>query len=102
MQEETFGPVAAVTRVASDDEAVELANATPYGLAAYVFGGDLDRCLRIAERLEAGGIGVNVNDVTELHAPFGGWKESGLGRELGPEGLDACLEAKHIRIALRT
>jgi succinate-semialdehyde dehydrogenase / glutarate-semialdehyde dehydrogenase len=101
MQEETFGPVAAVTRIASDEEAVERANATPYGLAAYVFGGDLERCLRIAERLETGGVGVNVNDVTELHAPFGGWKESGLGRELGPEGLNACLEPKHIRIALR-
>jgi succinate-semialdehyde dehydrogenase / glutarate-semialdehyde dehydrogenase len=98
MREETFGPVAAITRIRSDDEAVKLANATPYGLAAYVFGRDLDRCLRIAERLEAGGVGVNVNDVTELQAPFGGWKESGLGRELGREGLDACLELKHIRI----
>jgi succinate-semialdehyde dehydrogenase/glutarate-semialdehyde dehydrogenase len=100
MREETFGPVAAITRIRSDDEAVELANATPYGLAAYVFGRDLERCLRIAERLEAGGVGVNVNDVTELQAPFGGWKESGFGRELGPEGLDACLELKHIRIGL--
>jgi succinate-semialdehyde dehydrogenase/glutarate-semialdehyde dehydrogenase len=100
MREETFGPVAAVSRVDSDAEAVELANATPYGLAAYVFGRDLERCLRVAERLEAGGVGVNVNDVTELHAPFGGWKESGFGRELGPEGLAACLEPKHIRIGL--
>jgi succinate-semialdehyde dehydrogenase / glutarate-semialdehyde dehydrogenase len=100
MHEETFGPVAAVATVRSDDEAVELANATSYGLAAYVFGGDLERCLRIATRLEAGGVGVNVNDVTELQAPFGGWKESGLGRELGPEGLESCLELKHIRIGL--
>jgi succinate-semialdehyde dehydrogenase/glutarate-semialdehyde dehydrogenase len=100
MREETFGPVAAVTRIASDAEAIEFANATPYGLAAYVFGRDLERCLRIAERLEVGGVGVNVNDVTELQAPFGGWKESGLGRELGPEGLAACLELKHIRIGL--
>jgi succinate-semialdehyde dehydrogenase/glutarate-semialdehyde dehydrogenase len=98
MNEETFGPVAAVARVRSDDEAVAVANATSYGLAAYVFGRDLERCLRIAERLEAGGVGVNVNDVTELQAPFGGWKESGFGRELGPEGLHACLELKHIRI----
>jgi acyl-CoA reductase-like NAD-dependent aldehyde dehydrogenase len=98
MNEETFGPVAAVTGVGSDDEAVALANATPYGLAAYVFGRDLARCLRIAERLEAGGVGVNVNDVTELQSPFGGWKESGVGRELGPEGLHACLELKHVRI----
>jgi succinate-semialdehyde dehydrogenase / glutarate-semialdehyde dehydrogenase len=99
MNEETFGPVAAITSVHSDDEAVALANATPYGLAAYVFGRDVARCLRIAEQLEAGGVGVNVNDVTELQAPFGGWKESGVGRELGPEGLHSCLELKHIRIA---
>jgi succinate-semialdehyde dehydrogenase/glutarate-semialdehyde dehydrogenase len=100
MREETFGPVAAVSRIDSDAEAIERANATPYGLAAYVFGRDLERCLLIAERLEAGGVGVNINDVTELQAPFGGWKESGLGRELGPEGLAACLELKHIRIGL--
>jgi succinate-semialdehyde dehydrogenase/glutarate-semialdehyde dehydrogenase len=99
MNEETFGPIAAITSVHSDDEAVALANATPYGLAAYVFGRDVARCLRIAEQLEAGGVGVNVNDVTELQAPFGGWKESGVGRELGPEGLHSCLELKHIRIA---
>jgi acyl-CoA reductase-like NAD-dependent aldehyde dehydrogenase len=98
MREETFGPVAAVATVRSDDEAIELANASTYGLAAYVFGADVERCLRIAERLEAGGVGVNINDVTELHAPFGGWKESGLGRELGPEGLESCLELKHVRI----
>jgi succinate-semialdehyde dehydrogenase/glutarate-semialdehyde dehydrogenase len=98
MNEETFGPVAAITSVRSDEDAIALANATPYGLAAYVFGRDVERCLRIAERLEAGGVGVNVNDVTELQAPFGGWKESGLGRELGPEGLHSCLELKHVRI----
>jgi succinate-semialdehyde dehydrogenase / glutarate-semialdehyde dehydrogenase len=98
MNEETFGPVAAITSVHSDEDAIALANATPYGLAAYVFGRDVERCLRIAERLEAGGVGVNVNDVTELQAPFGGWKESGLGRELGPEGLHSCLELKHVRI----
>jgi acyl-CoA reductase-like NAD-dependent aldehyde dehydrogenase len=59
-----------------------------------------ERCLYVAERIEAGGVGVNVNDVTELAAPFGGWKESGFGRELGPEGLQHCLELKHIRIGL--
>ena len=100
MREETFGPVAPIVAFSSDDEAVARANATPYGLAAYVFGRDLARALAIAERLEFGGVGVNVNDVTELRAPFGGWKESGLGRELGPEGLDAYLEPKHVRIRL--
>jgi succinate-semialdehyde dehydrogenase/glutarate-semialdehyde dehydrogenase len=100
MREETFGPVAGIRRFGSLDEAITLANDSPYGLAAYVFGRDLDRCLHVAERLEAGGVGVNVNDVTELAAPFGGWKESGFGRELGPEGLEHCYELKHIRIGL--
>lgn len=98
MREETFGPVTAISRFFDLDAAIAQANATPYGLAAYVFGRDLERCLYVAERLEAGGVGVNVNDVTELAAPFGGWKESGFGRELGPEGLDHCYELKHIRI----
>ena len=101
MREETFGPVAAIRRYRSLDEAIAIANDSPYGLAAYVFGRDLERCLYVAERLEVGGVGVNVNDVTELAAPFGGWKESGFGRELGPEGLEHCYELKHIRIGLR-
>lgn len=101
MREETFGPVVAIAPYGTLEEAVSAANDTPYGLAAYVFGRDLERCLFVAERLEAGGVGVNINDVTELAAPFGGWKESGFGRELGPEGLDHCLELKHIRIGLQ-
>jgi succinate-semialdehyde dehydrogenase/glutarate-semialdehyde dehydrogenase len=101
MREETFGPVAAIQRYRNLDEAIALANDTPYGLAAYVFGRDLERCLYVAERLEAGGVGVNINDVTELAAPFGGWKESGFGRELGPEGLARFYELKHIRIGIR-
>ena len=70
----------------SAQSAIAAANATPYGLAAYVFGGDLERCLWVAERLEAGGVGVNLNDVTELAAPFGGWKESGSAASLGQRG----------------
>ncbi len=61
---------------------------------------DLGQALLIAEQLEFGGVGINVNDVTELASPFGGWKESGIGREMGPEGLEAYLEPKHIRIRL--
>ncbi len=91
----------AIARFDQLESAIAAANATPYGLAAYVFGGDLERCLWVAERLEAGGVGVNLNDVTELAAPFGGWKDSGFGRELGPEGLEHCYELKHIRIGLR-
>jgi succinate-semialdehyde dehydrogenase/glutarate-semialdehyde dehydrogenase len=96
MNEETFGPLVAVERFTGD--VVEQANRAGHGLAAYVFGNDLDHSWSVAEKLEAGGVGVNINDVTELQAPFGGWKMSGFGRELGPEGLYGMLQAKHIRI----
>jgi len=101
MREESFGPIAAVRKVASDAEALAVANALPYGLAAYVYGGDLERAWAFAERLECGAVGVNVNDTTELQAPFGGWKLSGLGRELGREGLMAYRETKHIKMRVR-
>ena len=68
---------------------------------AYVYGEDLERAWSVAERLEFGAVGVNVNDTSELQAPFGGWKMSGMGRELGPEGLDAFLEPKHIKLRVR-
>lgn len=100
MREETFGPVAPIMRFRDLEEAIALANDSPYGLAAYVFTRDLSAAFYVAERLESGGVGVNINDVTELQAPFGGWKESGLGRELGRWGLESYLELKHIRIAL--
>ncbi len=100
MREETFGPVAPIMKFRTLDEAIALANDTEYGLAAYVFTNDLKTALRAAEALEAGGIGVNVNNVVDLQAPFGGWKESGLGRELGRWGLEAYLETKHIRMGL--
>jgi acyl-CoA reductase-like NAD-dependent aldehyde dehydrogenase len=100
--EETFGPLAAVQVVDGDAEALRVANALPFGLAAYVFSGDLERGWSLAEKIEAGAVGVNVNDTSELHAPFGGWKMSGIGRELGPEGLHAFLEKKHIKIRLRS
>ncbi|OPY48804.1 MAG: Lactaldehyde dehydrogenase [Methanosaeta sp. PtaU1.Bin060] len=100
MREETFGPVAPIMRFESLDEAIRLANESEYGLAAYIFTNDLKTALRAAERLEAGGVGVNVNDVVDIQAPFGGWKQSGLGRELGRSGLEAYLETKHIRLAI--
>lgn len=100
MREETFGPVAPVMRFKTLDQAIALANDSEYGLAAYVFTNDLKTALKAAEGLEAGGIGVNVNNVVDLQAPFGGWKESGLGRELGRWGLEAYLETKHIRIGM--
>ncbi len=98
MSEETFGPVAPVAAFDDLDTVLAQANATQYGLAAYVYTRDLPTAIHVAERLEAGGVGINVNDVTELGAPFGGWKESGFGRELGHEGIESCLVTKHIRI----
>ncbi|PSL38418.1 succinate-semialdehyde dehydrogenase/glutarate-semialdehyde dehydrogenase [Labedella gwakjiensis] len=99
--EETFGPVVAVHRFGSDADVAAIANDSPAGLAAYVFGGDLDRAWSVAEHIHAGGVGVNVNDITELQAPFGGWKMSGFGRELGPEGLHGFMQQRHIRLRRR-
>lgn len=98
MKEETFGPVLAVHRVATIEAAVAAANDSDFGLAAYIYDEDLAQAIAIAEHIDAGGIGINVNDVSELQAPFGGTKQSGLGRELGPEGLHTYLETKHIKI----
>jgi acyl-CoA reductase-like NAD-dependent aldehyde dehydrogenase len=100
MSDETFGPLAPITTFETLDELAGRANSTRYGLVAYVFG-ELESALRLAEKLEFGGVGINVNDVTELEGPFGGWKESGIGREMGSEGLEAYLEPKHIRIRFR-
>ncbi|MBC7097616.1 NAD-dependent succinate-semialdehyde dehydrogenase [Candidatus Bipolaricaulota bacterium] len=102
MKEETFGPVMPIMVVHDHKQALELANDTRYGLAAYVFTRDLSRAVKLAERLEAGGIAVNVNDVTELQAPFGGWKQSGIGRELSRHALESYLEYKHIRIGIQS
>lgn len=98
LAEETFGPVVGVRRVRGVDEAIAAANDSAFGLAAYVYGQDLDRAWAVAEAIDAGGVGVNVNDVSELQAPFGGWKLSGLGSELGPEGLFTYLRTKHIKL----
>ena len=99
MNEETFAPVAPVSVFDDEDEAIQRANNTEYGLAAYVFTEDLNRAWRVAEALEAGTIGVNDSVPTTSQCPFGGMKQSGLGRELGTEGLDAFLETKHIAFA---
>jgi succinate-semialdehyde dehydrogenase/glutarate-semialdehyde dehydrogenase len=99
-REETFGPAVAVLRVDSEQDALRLANDSMYGLAAYVYTGDSERGQTFARGLEYGGIGINVNDVTELDAPFGGWKMSGFGRDLGPEALLGMTEPQHIRTRL--
>jgi len=98
MQEETFAPVAPVTAFETEREAIEKANNTRYGLAAYAYTNDLNRTLRLGELLEAGTIGINDAVPSTSTCPFGGMKESGLGRELGLEGLDSYLETKHLSI----
>ena len=97
--EEIFGPVAPVVTFETEDEAINAANDTEYGLAAYVFTRDLDRAFRVCERLETGMIGLNQGIVSNPAAPFGGVKQSGLGREGGRVGIDEFLETKYVAIA---
>ncbi|GAA1698017.1 NAD-dependent succinate-semialdehyde dehydrogenase [Streptomyces yatensis] len=96
--EEIFGPVASLIPFDNDAEAIELANDTQYGLAAYVYGGDLRRAMQVAERIEAGMVGVNRGLVSDPAAPFGGVKQSGLGREGSREGLLEFSETKYIAV----
>ena len=93
-EEEIFGPVMPIASFDDVDEAVALANSTRYGLAAYVWTNDLRTAIRASERLEFGMIGVNEWTPQAVEAPFVGWKESGLGREAGAEGLDEYMETK--------
>lgn len=101
MREETFAPIAPVAAFDSEEEAIRQANDTRYGLAAYAFTRDLSRAFRLAESLEAGTIGINDSVPATSQAPFGGMKQSGWGRELGTEGLDAYLETKHISLGVQ-
>lgn len=98
--EEIFAPLAPVLAFNTEVEAIQLANATQYGLSAYAFTRDIGRTFRLAENLEAGMVGINDGLPTTSNAPFGGVKQSGWGRELGAEGLDAFLETKHISIRI--
>ena len=98
MGEEVFAPIAPVSPFDTEEEAIRRANDTEYGLSAYAFTRDLDRALRLAEQLEAGSVGINDGVPTMSCCPFGGFKASGSGRELGSEGLDAYLETKHVSI----
>jgi succinate-semialdehyde dehydrogenase/glutarate-semialdehyde dehydrogenase len=95
-QEETFGPVAPLFRFKTDDEAIEIANGTPFGLAAYFYARDLGRVWRIAERLEFGIVGINEGIIATELAPFGGVKESGLGREGSQHGIEEFVEMKYL------
>jgi succinate-semialdehyde dehydrogenase/glutarate-semialdehyde dehydrogenase len=100
MREETFGPVAPVQKFKTVDEAVELANDTPYGLAAYVFTNHLSTGIRVIERLDYGIIGWNDGAPSAAQAPFGGMKESGMGREGGRQGIEDYLETQYVSIEL--
>ena len=97
-REELFGPVAAVYRVDSEDQAIELANNTPFGLGSYVFTTDDEQARRVADRIEAGMVFVNVVGAEGVELPFGGVKRSGFGRELGRYGIDEFVNKKLIRI----
>ncbi|MET7996316.1 NAD-dependent succinate-semialdehyde dehydrogenase [Amycolatopsis sp. NPDC005232] len=98
--EEIFGPVAPITQFDTEDEAIAKANDTEYGLVSYLFTSDVKRALRVSERLEAGMIGLNQGIVSNPAAPFGGIKQSGLGREGGTVGIEEFLETKYIAVSL--
>jgi succinate-semialdehyde dehydrogenase/glutarate-semialdehyde dehydrogenase len=93
--EETFGPVAGIARFATEEDAVRIANDTPYGLAAYFYSQGLGRVTRVAEALEYGIVGINTGLISTEVAPFGGVKESGMGREGSSYGVDEWLELKY-------
>jgi succinate-semialdehyde dehydrogenase / glutarate-semialdehyde dehydrogenase len=99
-KEEIFGPVAPVGSFASEEEAIARANDTEYGLVAYVFTRDIKRALRVCEGLETGMVGLNQGMVSNAGAPFGGVKQSGIGREGGKEGLEEFLETKYVAVNL--
>ena len=101
MSTEIFGPVAALVPFDTDDEAVALANDTEYGLVSYVMTENLDRAMTMSERLQAGMVGINVGVVSNPAAPFGGIKQSGLGREGGTTGIEEFLETKLVAIPVR-
>jgi succinate-semialdehyde dehydrogenase/glutarate-semialdehyde dehydrogenase len=98
LREEIFGPVAPIVTFTDEAEAIRMANDTEYGLVAYLYTGDLARGLRVSEALEAGMVGLNRGLVSDPAAPFGGVKQSGIGREGGHEGLLEYLESKYIAV----
>ena len=98
-REETFGPLAPIFRFDTEAEAIALANATEYGLAAYFYSRDIGRCMRVGEALEYGMVGINTGLISNAVAPFGGIKQSGLGREGARQGLAEYLESKYLCLA---
>jgi succinate-semialdehyde dehydrogenase/glutarate-semialdehyde dehydrogenase len=100
LREEIFGPVAPIAAFSTDDEAIAAANNTEYGLVAYLFTSNLNRALRVTEALETGMVGLNQGMVSNPAAPFGGVKQSGIGREGGREGINEYLEVKYVAVHL--
>jgi len=98
LHQEIFGPVAPIVSFECDEEVIELANNTEFGLAAYVFGKNVGRALKVAQQIEAGVIGVNRGFVSDPAAPFGGVKQSGIGREGAHDGLNEFLETQYIAV----
>jgi succinate-semialdehyde dehydrogenase/glutarate-semialdehyde dehydrogenase len=96
--EETFGPVAAVRTFADEREAITVANDTPFGLAAYLYSRDVGRIFRVSEQLEYGILGINTGFISVEVAPFGGVKESGIGREGSKYGVDDWLETRYLAL----
>ena len=94
--EETFGPVAAIFSFDSEEEVIESANGTPYGLAAYFYSRDIQRVWRVADAIECGIVGINEGLISSAAAPFGGIKDSGYGREGSRHGLDDYMDVKYI------
>ena len=95
-QQEVFGPVAPIFRFSTEEEAIKMANDTDYGLASYFYSKDVARCWRVAEALECGMVGINEGLISTEVAPFGGIKESGLGREGSKYGMDYFMEIKYL------
>jgi succinate-semialdehyde dehydrogenase/glutarate-semialdehyde dehydrogenase len=98
-REEIFGPVAPITTFSDDEKAVQMANDTEYGLVAYAFTNDLGRTVRVSEGLRFGMVAINQGMISNPAAPFGGVKQSGFGREGGPEGINEYLDVKYVGIA---
>ena len=98
-REEVFGPVAAVIPFADEEEAVRLANDTPYGLSGSIWTRDAGRALRVARAVESGVLSVNSNSSVRPSTPFGGFKQSGFGRELGLQALDGYSEVKSVFVS---
>jgi len=102
LSQEIFGPVAPIVVTNSDEQAIELANATEFGLIAYVYSSDLKRAMKVAESLESGMVAINKGVISDPAAPFGGFKQSGLGREGGFAGIEEFLETKYIGLNIES